>query len=209
MIGIAFFITGCYFVFYKYESNNIYYLFGILIVAVIVEEIVYSMLPGTRSRRRTSNKKRRANNESKNIPHNRLRSDEVIMKSALEELSWREFERLCYLYFKAKGWDPQETDEGADGGVDLIVYNRDERGEEAIQIKHYIHSGNRIPVTAIRELNSAKRNHDCILASFITTSGYTANALVEADKYRIETYDIHWVERKIVQWQKRMNKRTG
>ncbi|WP_246218514.1 restriction endonuclease [Litoribacterium kuwaitense] len=122
------------------------------------------------------------------------------MKLPLEDLSWREFERLCYLYFKARGYKPQETADGADGGVDLVIYNRHHQAKEAIQIKHYLRSGNQITVKDIRELNSAKRNHGCMLARFITTSSYTKDALIEADQYRITCHDIHWIKNRIEKW---------
>ncbi|WP_174880955.1 restriction endonuclease, partial [Metabacillus niabensis] len=124
----------------------------------------------------------------------------TIIKSKLEELSWREFERLCYLYFKSKGYT-SETPEGADGGVDLVVYNKHHKANEAIQIKHYLASGNRITVKEIRELSTAKRNHKCPLAMFITTSSFTKDALLQADKFSIECKDIHWVNNNIVKWQ--------
>ncbi|MFC5613717.1 restriction endonuclease [Metabacillus niabensis] len=47
-----------------------------------------------------------------------------MIKSKLEDLTWREFERLCYLYFKSKGYKASETSDGADGGIDLIIYNK-------------------------------------------------------------------------------------
>lgn len=72
-------------------------------------------------------------------------------------MSWRELERLCYLYYKAKGYKPQETPNGADGGVDQIYYHPQYRGKVAVQTKHYMNSNNQISVEKIRELNSAKR----------------------------------------------------
>ncbi|MFC5466158.1 hypothetical protein [Lederbergia graminis] len=53
----------------------------------------------------------------------------------------------------------------------------------------------------MREINSAKRNHKCILSSFITTSGYTNDALKQADVYKMNCYGLDWVKNKIVKWQ--------
>ncbi|HWO97592.1 MAG TPA: restriction endonuclease [Bacillus sp. (in: firmicutes)] len=187
-----------------FESTNVYLFFAILISTPLVEVIIYGLLPSKKAKKKaTSSGRKRTNKKTvtSSVAPNRLRSDKDILTTPLHELSWREFERLCYLYFKAKGYKPRETSEGADGGVDLIIYNRHHQAEEAIQIKHYINSGNRITVTAIRELNSAKRNHGCILARFITTSSYTQDALREADDFKIECRGIDWVENNIVKWQ--------
>ncbi|MBM7605582.1 restriction system protein [Metabacillus crassostreae] len=185
------------------KSTNIYILFAILITVPIIERLVFIALPKKNtSKSHSKNKQKLSSAKQRNM----LRSDNVIIKSKLEDLSWREFERLCYLYFKSKGFKASETTEGADGGVDLVVYNKHHKANEAIQIKHYIASGNRITVKEIRELNSAKRNHNCPLAMFITTSSFTKDALLQADKWQIECKDIHWVNSNIVKWQEQQMK---
>lgn len=139
----------------------------------------------------------------------KARTDEEIIKAPLKDLSGREFERLCYLYFKAKGYRPRETKNGADGGVDLIIYNRYHKTEEAIQIKHYFNSQNRITVKEIRELHAAKRNHQCVLASFITSSTYTKEALKQADQFKITCKDINWINRTILKWKEQQQRKLG
>lgn len=121
------------------------------------------------------------------------------MTLPLEELSWREFEELCFFYYKAKGYKPCKTSEGADGGVDLIIFNRHQNTEVAVQIKHY-KKGKQIDVKLIRELDSAKKNHGCILAEMITSSRFTNPALVEADRRNIKCRDIEWVNSKLLLW---------
>ncbi|MCR2823792.1 restriction endonuclease [Lederbergia panacisoli] len=175
-------LVGLFLYWSVFNSNNYYLLFGLILATPVVERITYSILPDKKSKKRSTGKKVK-NKSLTNIPSNRLRDDKEIIGSKLEELSWKEFERLCFLYFKAKGYKTRESGEGADGGVDLIIYNRHHKAEEAIQIKHYLNSGNPITVTQIRELNSAKRNHNCVLSRFITTSSYTKYALREADDF--------------------------
>lgn len=152
--------------------------------------------------------KQKDKKQKQNVKNDKLlRSDNIILKLPLNELSWREFERLCFLYYKARGYKPRETSEGSDGGVDLIIFNRQHQTDEAIQIKHYFHSGNKITVKDIRELNSSKRNHGCILATFITTSTYTKEALKQADDFKIKCKDIHWVENHIEKWKQKEARR--
>lgn len=200
-----FLFVGLFLYWMIFKSNNIYLFFGIIIATPVVERIIYSILPDKKSQKRISGKKNRKN-ELSSTSSNCLRTDEEIILSNLDELSWREFERLCFLYFKAKGYKPRETGEGADGGVDLVIYNRHHNAEQAIQIKHYIGSGNQITVKEIRELNSAKRNHKCVLSRFITTSSYTKDALKQADDYKVDCHDLNWVKSKIVKWQEQEKK---
>jgi len=196
-------ITALAIYWFVLKSTNIYILFGILISVTIFERLVFMALPKKKTKKTRKKNKQNASSSKQN---NRLRSDDEIIKSKTEDLSWREFERLCYLYFKSGGYKASETSEGADGGIDLVVYNKQHKANEAIQIKHYLASGNRITVKEIRELNSSKRNHNCLLAMFITTSTFTKDALLQADKFKIECKDIHWVNNNIVIWQKQQIK---
>lgn len=191
-------ITALAIYWFVLKSNNLYILFGIIISVPIFERLVFMALPKKKTKKSSNKNKQKASSAKQN---NRLRSDKEIINSKLADLSWREFERLCYLYFKAKGYKTSETSEGADGGVDLIIFNKHHNANEAIQIKHYLASGNRITVKEIRELSTAKRNHKCPLAMFITTSTFTKDALLQADKFKIECKDINWVKNNIVKWQ--------
>jgi restriction system protein len=203
-----FLLVGLFLYWMVYKSTNIYILFGLILATPIVERVIYLILPGKKIKKSSTSKnhvKKKGNTISS---PNRSREDKDIIASTLEDLSWCEFERLCFLYFKARGYKPRETGEGADGGVDLIIYNRHHKAEEAIQIKHYISSGNQITVEKIRELNSAKRNHKCVLSRFITTSGYTKDALKQADDYKMICHDLNWVKNKIVKWQEQEQKKV-
>ena len=207
-IAVLFLLTSLFLYWMVFSSNNIYIFFGIILATPFVEAIIYSILTDTKSKKKNTIKKQvKKKGNTINSP-NRLREDKDIIAYRLEDLSWREFERLCFLYFKARGYKPRETGEGADGGVDLVIYNRHHKAEEAIQIKHYIGSGNQITVERIRELNSAKRNHKCVLSRFITTSSYTKDALKQADDFKMVCHDLNWVKSKIVKWQEQEQKKV-
>lgn len=202
LIYILFMFTGLI-INYIYFNFNIIGVFVVLILAVIFSGIIGLFLP-VKSKKRKNQSKKKQPKESKNLvnypkkaPHNRLLPDDEILKLPVEQLSWREFERLCYLYFKDKGYNPRETKEGADGGVDLIIYDHEHKSDVAIQIKHV---KRQITVKDIRELNSAKRNHNCMLAKFITTSTFTKSALIEADKFNVDTHSNNWIQYNIDKW---------
>ncbi|MDG5790136.1 restriction endonuclease [Evansella sp. AB-P1] len=187
-----------------FNSSNYIVFFGIIFATFIIRTILTAMLPTKKKKQQGKSQRNKTNTATKTTTMkpspNRLRSDKDIMEDTLENLSWREFERLCFLYFKAKGYKPKETSEGADGGVDLIIYNPKDQAHEAVQIKHYIHSGNQITVKEIRELHTAKKNHKCMLSMFITTSTFTNPALREADTFNIHCHNINWVKNNIVRW---------
>jgi restriction system protein len=132
-----------------------------------------------------------------------VRSDDEILQLPLEELSGLEFEQLVYLYFKGNGYKPEKTPESHDGGVDIIVRNKQDNAKIAVQVKHKAKSGNQINVKDIRELDGAKKNYGCYLTWFITSAGYTPDALRQADKYHMITWSKYEVENKIIPWKER------
>ncbi len=210
---------------FHFQINNIYYFIGVIIIGVSMGVVASSFVPDMRRKENKDknmytgllNKtgpKRKASSKSKSqstklkTNSNLLRSEKEIMTLPLEELTWREFEELIFLYYKAKGYKPRRTAEGADEGVDLVIFNRHHNCDIAVQIKHYI-SGQPISVERIRELDSAKKNHRCILAEMITSSRFTKPALVEADRRRIVCRDREWVHSKLLPWRENHAKRKG
>lgn len=171
-----------------------YFIFGLILISIVLSSLILSFRPKKNKKKHHQvHKKPKKTNTS-----NKIRSEKHLLTLPLKELNWREFERLCYLYYKSKGMNPRETKSGADGGVDLLVYSKENKQDIAIQIKHW---KNKVTVKEIRELNSSKRNYNCILADFITSSEYTEAALREAKKLRIETYTaghiLHWREQQV------------
>ncbi|UOQ47207.1 restriction endonuclease [Gracilibacillus caseinilyticus] len=187
--------------------SAIYYLLGLFLGGAIVAEIICSFIPVKKTKRKTANKRtKKVKSKSvnnKDIPPNILRSKKEILTLPLEKISWREFEEICYLYYKAKGCRPRRTSEGADGGVDLIIYSKKDMAYEAVQIKHYINSGRQIDVRPIRELDSAKKNEGCPLGRFIASTTFTNPAMIEAGDRRIETNSIEWVRSTLDTWRRK------
>lgn len=186
-------------------TENIYIMIGsILISGIFISTFIYNILPtknkkqNKKSTVKTTSKKNTSNTRTTTKQNNLLRSDQEILTLPFKELSWREFERLCFLYYKAKGFKVSETSEGADGGVDLIYFHPEHNARVAVQIKHY--SNKPIGVNEIRNLDSSKKNHNCPLAEFITTTTYTQPAKNEANAKRIEWHDKNWVELKLLKW---------
>lgn len=182
-------------------TENIYIMIGsILISGVFISTFIFNIFPSKnkKSTVKTTSKKNNSNTRTKTKQHNLLRSDDEVLTLPFEKLTWREFERLCFLFYKAKGYKVSETSEGADGGVDLVYFHPGHNAKVAVQIKFY--SEKSIGVNEIRNLDSAKKNHKCPLAEFITTSTYTQNAKNEANSKKIEWHDKNWVELTLLKW---------
>lgn len=192
---------------------HFYYTLAAIIIPNALAQILIVALPKRKqSKKKTAPKKagkKKPTAKSSKVPTTRLLPDKQILKMPLEKMSGSEFERLCYMYYKAKGYRPKETGKGADGGVDLLIYQREHKTYEAVQIKHYINSGRQITVEPIRMLHAAKQNKGCQLARFITTTTYTKDAMLQADQFYIETHGIEWVRRKIDTWRKEQAKRIS
>lgn len=90
--------------------------------------------------------------------------------------------------------------------MDIIFKDKD-GFKVAVQVKHRYVSKNNVTVREINELNGARRNHRCQLALFITSAGYTRDALRLADEQHIKTYGYEWVNNKILKWRMKEAKR--
>jgi len=177
-----------------------------LAIPIMIGIISGIMQPAKKRRKRkgTASKKNNRKPSANETSHRRsktCRPDEVILASRLSDLNGPEFERLLALYFRDQGYQVREVGVGGnDGGVDLVIIDR--RGEKtAVQAKCYANH-NLVPVQTVRELGTAKRNHDCILALLITTSDLTAPAKKEAEQYRVDYWHGGVIEDKLRRWGK-------
>ncbi|WP_373232981.1 restriction endonuclease [Cohnella sp.] len=179
------------------------------LISIIVLVVISGLLqPAKKQRKRkrkptakrsvsTSNRNGASNQRKSNV----CRPDEVILSLPLNQLGWADFERLLALYFRDNGYVVHEVGVGGkDGGVDLVIIDR--RGEKtAVQAKCYSDRNNVGP-SVIRELNTAKRNHDCMLSMLVTASDLTADARKEADQYRVDYWHGALLEDKLRRWGK-------
>lgn len=198
------FIIGGLALYFSIPGLHWGFFFGIILVAVLAAEILGAMW----TRKRSTNKKqyfakpnqKKSSNATRRAS-NSVRSDEIILTSRLDDLTGAEFERLLALYFRDQGYTVKDVGVGgSDGGVDLVIIDR--RGEKtAVQAKCYA-DHNMVPVTTVRELVAAKRNHDCILSLLVTTSDLTPPAKKEAEQFKVDYWDGGLVEHKLRAWGK-------
>lgn len=176
-----------------------------LIIVVMLGVISGLMQPvkKRRGRKKRTNNTKNTNTGVRTTNRNSkaCRKNEVILTKPLNDLNGTEFERLLALYFRDEGYIVHEVGVGGnDGGVDLVIV--DKRGEKtAVQAKCYA-DHNMVPVQVVRELNTAKRNHDCMLTLIVTTSDLTGPAKKQAEQFRVDYWHGGVLEQKLNVWGK-------
>lgn len=130
----------------------------------------------------------------------KIREDKIILSKPLRDLDPYEFERLMYLYFCDHGYEVEENGGTGDGGVDLIL--TDKQGfRTAVQIKHWnINLGPSI----VRETYAARLNTSpsCHMSMVITSGHMTNQAKTEAEARHMEYWPGTLVEDKLKRWPK-------
>lgn len=97
--------------------------------------------------------------------------------SAIKQMSWQDFERLCGQYFKQKGYKVEMCGlGGADGGMDLLLRKRGKI--TLVQCKHW---KARVGVTTVREMFGIMHAQDMDGVIIVALSGFTREAKLWAE----------------------------
>jgi restriction system protein len=102
-----------------------------------------------------------------------LRATEVRSVSAVDDMSWRQFERLVAEAFRMRGYSASEVGgDGPDGGVDIVLTQGTEKF--LVQCKHW--RAQRVGVDVVRELYGVMAAKGAA-GGFVVTSGrFTSEA---------------------------------
>lgn len=107
---------------------------------------------------------------------------------ALRSLEWKRFELLCAKYYEAAGFFSETIRCGPDGGIDVKLYRVDpEKPLAVVQCKAWANV--QVGVKEIRELLGVMAHEKIGRGIFITTSGYTAQALEFGSKNPLQLLD--------------------
>lgn len=178
--------------------------YGFLALLFLFAIILLDRVTRASRKRRSGSRKKRTTNGRSNIKKSSgVRSDEVILRSRLEDLGWAEFERLLYLYFTDQGYQVIEQGVGGnDGGVDLILVDKRTNERTAVQAKHWGHGP--VGPNVIRELNDSRRNMKpmCIFALLITSNDVTQQARDEARARNMEFWHGAVLKDRLERWGK-------
>lgn len=94
---------------------------------------------------------------------------------SLRSLEWKRFELLCAKYYEAAGFKAVTIPAGPDGGIDVKLYKLDPDNPMAIvQCKARVAA---VTVKEVRELLGVMAHEKVTRGIFITTGGYTPDAL--------------------------------
>lgn len=120
---------------------------------------------------------------------NQLKQGHIYKKqtsiNTIRTLSWKEFEGLIGEAYRKQGYRVTQTQNGADGGIDLIL-NKDGR-KILVQCKHW--KKNKVTVKEVRELNGIVSANDANGGIFVTSGTFTEEALAFAKTSHIELID--------------------
>ena len=110
--------------------------------------------------------------------------------SVFDVIEWRRFEALVEALFQQAGFETKSQSHGADEGVDLWLYSRNNPGAPVsiVQCKHW--SGKRVGVDKIRELRGVMASKDIKRGQFATTSTFTPEAIAFARDNGINLLDV-------------------
>lgn len=129
-----------------------------------------------------------------------------LLTADINSLSGIDFERLIFLYFKDKGFNPETTPRTGDHGVDLVIKDPKDGLKIAVQCKRWKQN---IGNGDIIKLDGGKRFYRCPGALFITTSNYTDKAKEFAEKCNVDLWNGLHVKDKIDSWRKEKVKKSS
>lgn len=97
----------------------------------------------------------------------------------LKDLEWKRFEEVCEGFWKAKGYDARLTGPGSDGGVDVILPDKQDATKifAVMQCKSW---SSWVGVEPVRALWGAKDHFGAKMAIFYGLSGFSDDAKVFA-----------------------------
>jgi len=130
-----------------------------------------------------------------NRPHVSLFEQPVIEKTIsrewssqlLNSLEWKRFEDLCSAYFSEINIKNKQTSLGADGGIDIFLYENDQPNATAlVQCKSWSEV---VGVKLIRELVGVMHHEKILKGYFITTSYFNQAAIEFAKANNMELID--------------------
>ena len=101
----------------------------------------------------------------------------------IQELEWKRFEELSVAYYREKGIKAETTPLGADGGIDIKLY-QDNSGKPTtiIQCKSW---ASQVGVKQIREFLGVMTHEKIAKGFYMTSSGYTNDAVEIAKSNKI------------------------
>ncbi|MCC4118284.1 restriction endonuclease [Aromatoleum toluclasticum] len=107
----------------------------------------------------------------------------------IHRVEWKRFEDLCREFYREKGVRAETTKLGADGGVDIRLYQDDTNPSRCTAIVQCKAWSQATGIKAIRELRGVMAHENIEKAFFMAPSGFTDEARAFAVQNRITLID--------------------
>jgi len=106
----------------------------------------------------------------------------------LRAIDWKRFEEVCAEYFRLSGFHATTTSHGADGGIDIVLYEPNNRAQPAniVQCKQW---KKQVGPKAVRELLGVMTDMKAPRGVFVTSSVFNDEARRIAADNRIQAID--------------------
>jgi restriction system protein len=179
------------------------FLLGLLLFATFVPSLIIRRIPDKRKSKKSTSSNNINKNKRKNISISSKQklNDKEILSTNIDDLSGIDFERLCFMYFEAKGFKPETTKVSGDHGVDLVIKDPKDGMKIAVQCKRW-KIDKSIGNTDLIKLFAGSRAYKCMGTLFITTSTYTNAAKDYAESVKMDLWSRLTVLDRIGMWQK-------
>ena len=105
--------------------------------------------------------------------------------NALGDMSWREFEMMVSEFFQRRGFNVTLTEDGADGGVDIVLKKGSER--YFVQCKQW--RAHKVGASAVREFYGVMASEGATGGYFVTSGDYTSDAIRFAEGKNLRLID--------------------
>lgn len=113
-----------------------------------------------------------------------------LSATTLKKIEWYSFELFCKIYYENSGYTVSKTKAGADGGMDLLLYQDGSASPYAlVQCKARGHRD--IGVKYVRELLGVMTSEKIEKGILITNSYFTRDAVEFSKNNAIETVDLY------------------
>lgn len=106
----------------------------------------------------------------------------------IRNLEWKRFEDVCQQFYEMKGIRSETTSLGADGGIDIRLY-QDDSGQPTSIVQCKAWGERFVGVKPVRELLGVMTHEKIGKAFFMTSGSYSDEAKVVADANRITLID--------------------
>lgn len=107
----------------------------------------------------------------------------------LDRIEWKRFEDLCCAFYRQKGMRAETTRLGADGGVDIRLYQDNGDPQRATAIVQCKALSKQVGVKPVRELRGVMAHEEVDKAFFMAPNGFTDDARSFAAENRITLLD--------------------